>query len=91
MGRQGGKEVTWLSFPCIALFWYDTIPKALADTTITVIPSSGAQGTARQISSSCPRFVFPSMEIALIKSWLKIDEEKMGQAGPHLAGSPVRF
>lgn len=34
--------------------------------------------------------LYPSKEIALIKSLLKIDK-KMGQANPHLAGSPVRF
>ena len=34
--------------------------------------------------------LYRSEEIALIKSLLKIDK-KMGQANPHLAGSPVRF
>lgn len=33
-------------------------------------------------------YIHPSEEIALIKSLLKIDK-KMGQANPHLAGSPV--
>lgn len=60
--------------------------------TIIVILSSGAQGTVRQIHVpiACGLPLYPSKEIALIKSLLKIDK-KMGQANPHLAGSPVRF
>lgn len=60
--------------------------------TIIVILSSGAQGTGRQIHApiACGLPLYPSKEIALIKSLLKIDK-KMGQANPHLAGSPVRF
>lgn len=59
--------------------------------TIIVILSSGAQGMGRQIHTPVARSLplYPSKEIALIEFLLKIDK-KMGQANPHLAGSPVR-
>ena len=76
--------------------WADTVPQALQTAEPwsdhhchPVIRSLGDSETdyaaiARSLS------LYLSEEIALIKSLLKIDK-KMGQANPHLAGSPVRF
>lgn len=68
-------------------------PRPLSPAVAIIVSlSSGAQETVRQIHTPVAHGLpfYPSKEIALIKSLLKIDK-KMGQANPHLAGSPVRF